>query len=100
MRSELVGAKPILHRTEEERLPLLRRIEGQIRGLIEMIDADRHCGDELQQISAVPAGLREVSTLLALEHIQAVADQILASGAAEVLRKDLQLVLRAALDQT
>ena len=102
MRCELVDAKLILHRTKEERLPLLRRlrrIEGQVRGLIEMIEADRHCGDELQQISAARAGLREVSTLLALEHMQAVANEILASGPDETLQKDLQLVLRAALDQ-
>ena len=98
----MVGGKLILHRTDEERLPLLRRlrrIEGQVRGMIEMIEADRHCGDELQQISAARAALREVSIMLALEHIQAAADEILVSGRDETLKYDLQLVLRAALDQ-
>lgn len=102
MRRELRDGLLILHRSEEERLPLirrLRRIEGQVRGLIEMIEADRHCKDEVQQINAARAALREVSTLLALQHIQAAAAEILAGGNDDALSRDVETVLRAALDQ-
>ena len=39
----------------------LRRIEGQVRGLQQMIENDRYCIDILTQISAVQAALDKVA---------------------------------------
>jgi CsoR family transcriptional regulator, copper-sensing transcriptional repressor len=39
----------------------LRRIEGQVRGLQGMVDADRYCIDVLTQIAAVQAALDKVA---------------------------------------
>ena len=38
----------------------LRRIEGQVRGLQKMVDADRYCADIMTQISSVQEALRGV----------------------------------------
>ena len=38
----------------------LRRIEGQVGGLIRMVDEDRYCVDVLIQINAVRAALHKV----------------------------------------
>ena len=38
----------------------LRRIEGQVGGLIRMVDEDRYCVDVLTQINAVRAALHKV----------------------------------------
>ena len=62
-----------LRRTEEERKPLiqrLNRIEGQVRGLKAMIENDRYCQDEVQQISAINAALREVALLVIAQHME------------------------------
>ena len=48
----------------------LRRIEGQVRGIQQMVEADRYCADVLTQISAVQAALRAVSRELMRNHLK------------------------------
>lgn len=54
--------------TKDQLLTRLRRIEGQVRGLTRMIEADRYCIDVLTQISAVQAALDKVALGLLDEH--------------------------------
>ena len=59
-----------LQRTPEEKEPLLQRlnrVEGQVRGLRQMIENDRYCGDEVQQASAITAAIREVALMMKQE---------------------------------
>lgn len=68
------------HRSEEELRRLnnrLSRIEGQIRGLKEMLNNDIYCTDILIQVSAVNAALNSFSKELLAAHIKTcVADNI------------------------
>lgn len=70
----------IRQRSEEERKKLthrLSRIEGQVRGLREMLQKDAYCVDILVQVSAVNAALNSFSRELLSEHIHTcVADGI------------------------
>ncbi len=43
----------------------LRRIEGQVRGVQRMLDADRDCHEVLQQLSAARSALQNVSLIFA-----------------------------------
>ena len=91
-----------LHRTPEEKAPLLlrlRRIEGQVRGLMEMIEADRYCLDEVQQANAVSAAMREVAMLVIADHVAAGVDHAVRSGDTEGPIQDVLAVLRAAMRQ-
>ena len=67
-------------RSEEELKRLfnrLSRIEGQVRGLREMLQKDVYCPDILIQVSAVNAALNSFSKELLSEHIHTcVADGI------------------------
>ena len=55
----------------------LSRIEGQVRGLREMLQKDAYCTDILTQVSAVNAALNSFSRELLSEHIHTcVADGI------------------------
>ena len=55
----------------------LSRIEGQVRGLREMLQRDAYCVDILVQVSAVGAALNSFSKELLSEHIRTcVADGI------------------------
>lgn len=47
----------------------LRRIEGQVRGLIGMIEQDRYCADVVTQISAVRESLNSVARNLLRNHL-------------------------------
>ena len=68
------------HRSDEELKKLtnrLSRIEGQVRGLREMLQRDAYCVDILVQVSAVGAALNSFSKELLSEHIRTcVADGI------------------------
>ena len=55
----------------------LSRIEGQVRGLREMLEKDVYCTDILVQVSAVSAALNSFSRELLGEHLRTcVADGI------------------------
>jgi len=51
----------------------LARIEGQLRGVQKMVDADRDCKDILQQLIAIRASLQSAS----LSFVQDVTDECL-----------------------
>ena len=48
----------------------LRRIEGQVRGIQQMIVEERHCVDVVQQVNAVVAASREVSARILGSHLR------------------------------
>ena len=70
--------RKVRERTEEEALlQRLSRIEGQVRGLQEMLQKDAYCPDILIQVSAVGAALNSFSKELLATHIRTcVADGI------------------------
>jgi DNA-binding FrmR family transcriptional regulator len=55
---------------KEDLLHRLRRIEGQIRGLQQMIDQDRYCIDVLTQISAASKALQSVALGMLDDHLR------------------------------
>ena len=58
----------------------LSRIEGQVRGLSKMVDADRYCIDIVTQISAVRAALRRVEEEVLRDHVAHCVEHAIASG--------------------
>lgn len=54
----------------DDYLTRLRRIEGQVRGLQRMIEADEYCVDVLTQLSSVTAALQSVAVGLVDEHLR------------------------------
>lgn len=61
-------------------LKRLRRIEGQVRGLQNMVEQGRYCSDILIQISSVQEALRGVSQALLRNHLRHCATAAIASG--------------------
>lgn len=57
-----------------KQLPRLKRIEGQVRGLQQMIENERECVEITHQISAVIAALRRVQGDMVREHLSACAE--------------------------
>ena len=97
---EFRDGKLFVSRTPEEREPILhrlRRIEGQVRGLIQMVEADRYCLDEVQQANAVTAAMREVAVMILSNHLDAGVDYAVKSGEGDKIAAEVSSVLRAAL---
>ncbi len=89
-------------RTEEERKPLLQRlsrIEGQVRGVRQMIEEDRYCLDEIQQINAITSALREVALQVVSDHLNASVRFAVEHQDGAVAVEEMLRVLRAALKQ-
>lgn len=77
MKYDVSEGRLYLRREPEEKQPILSRlarIEGQVRGLRQMVENDRYCGEELQQATAITAALREVSLLVLQDHLNAGID--------------------------
>lgn len=62
-------ASPGYHDTKHQHLAALRRVEGQIRGLQRMVEADEYCVDVLTQVSAATRALQSVALKLLDEHL-------------------------------
>jgi len=66
--------------TQEDMLLRLRRVEGQVRGVQKMVEAQRYCPEILIQMSAVHESLRAVERILMKNHLQHCATEALRSG--------------------
>ncbi len=67
----------------------LRRIEGQVRGLQQMIEAGRYCGDVAYQIDAAIAALRRVQVDMLRDHIRACVEASMSGNLPEAERQRL-----------
>ena len=56
-------------RDKQDLLRRLRKIEGQVRGLQQMVEEDRYCLDIVQQISALSAAARKVELIVIEDHL-------------------------------
>ncbi len=61
-------------------LKRLTRIEGQVRGLLRMVEEDRYCIDTITQISAVRAALRRVEEEILRDHVGHCVKHAMQSG--------------------
>lgn len=75
-------------RQEEQKKKLLnrlRRIEGQVRGLQAMVEADAYCNDILTQSAAVNAAINAFNRELLTEHLRTCVARDLREGHEEIV---------------
>ena len=71
----------------------LNRIEGQVKGVVRMLEEDRYCIDILHQIQAIKAALTKAETELLRAHAGDCVDDALRQGTVqEKRRKIVELV--------
>src|SRR6266581_323759 len=68
---------------KEDYLQRLRKIEGQVRGLQKMIEADTWCPDVVTQVASATRALQEVAVGLLNDHLRHCVSQAVHSSAAE-----------------
>ena len=68
------------HARHTGQLERLRRIEGQIGGLVRMVEDERYCVDILTQVRAARAALRRVEESILREHVEHCVAQAIRSG--------------------
>ena len=70
---------------EKKLLNRLRRIEGQVRGLQAMVEADAYCNDVLTQSAAVNAAINAFNRELLAEHLRTCVTRDLKNGHEEIV---------------
>lgn len=71
----------------------LKRIEGQVRGVAQMVDDGRYCIDILHQVQAVKAALARAESEILKDHAACCVAEAIASGdAAEQQVKFAELI--------
>jgi CsoR family transcriptional regulator, copper-sensing transcriptional repressor len=73
----------------KKQLPRLRRIEGQVRGLQQMVEQERYCVDVAHQINAVIAALRRVQGDMIRDHLAVCAEAALSGDLSGDERRQL-----------
>ena len=58
----------------------LKRIEGQVRGVAQMVADERYCIDILQQFQAVKAALAKAESEILRDHAACCVNEAIASG--------------------
>ena len=87
-------------RPEEEMKSLihrLNRIEGQVRGVRNMVEEDRYCVDILTQVSAISAALDAFNEALLAAHIKSCVVEDIRAGndaAVDELCKTLRKLMK------
>lgn len=80
MKGDCCTSKKKTYRNEEEKKQLTKRlniIEGQIRGIKQMIEDDRYCDDVLTQMLAVNKALESLENVILEKHLErCIAKQI------------------------
>ncbi len=70
---------------QKDLLTRLNRIEGQVRGIKNMVEQDRYCIDILTQVLAVQAALSSFSKVLLANHIKTCVVNDIENGDLDVV---------------
>ena len=62
------------HPSHQSQLTALKRVEGQIRGVIKMIDEGKYCIDVLNQIKAAKAALVRIESNVLKKHVESCVE--------------------------
>ena len=84
---------------KEDLLRRLRKMEGQVRGIQQMVEDDRYCLDVVQQINALTAAAREVALLVLSDHLKGCVVAAATGDDQDAAIKEMMTVLGKALRQ-
>ena len=65
------------HPDHSDNLSSIRRIEGQARGVQQMIDDKRYCIDIVNQIKAIKSALSRIESQILEKHLRSCVTQVL-----------------------
>jgi DNA-binding FrmR family transcriptional regulator len=92
MQYEFRQGRLFVHRTADEKARIihrLKKIEGQVRGVQQMVEDSRYCLDEVQQANAIVAAMRQVELLIIEDHLNAGMEFAVKSQDVQAAVKDM-----------
>lgn len=94
MEENCCDSKKKTYRDKEEKKQLTKRlniIEGQIRGIKQMIEDDRYCDDVLTQMLAVNKALESLENVILEKHLERCIAKQIKEGNVEVTEEIMDL---------
>lgn len=94
MEENCCASKKKTYRDEEEKKQLTKRlniIEGQIRGIKQMIEDNRYCDDVLTQMLAVNKALESLENVILEKHLERCIAKQIKEGNVEVTEEIMDL---------
>lgn len=85
------------HRDNDEKKKLTKRlkiIEGQIRGVENMIEEDKYCNDVLIQLLAINKSIKSLSTEILRNHLSTCVVRDIKNGDDDVIDEVMELIGR------
>ena len=79
----------------DKQLPSLRRVEGQVRGVVRMVEEGRYCVEILGQLRAARAALKRVEQHILRAHVEGCVAEALRGGDARQQRQKLDELFEA-----
>lgn len=72
----------------------LKRIEGQVRGIMNMINDNRYCIDILTQTKAITSAIEKVDSLILKQHLNTCVVNAMESGSKEDKDKKIDEIIQ------
>lgn len=66
--------------TKQDALTRLKKIEGQIRGIMKMVENEKYCIDIINQVTAAEKALRGVSRIIMKRHVESCVASAISLG--------------------
>lgn len=79
---------------KENLMARLKRIEGQVKGIMRMVEEGRYCPDILQQVAAMTGAMDEVSLILLRSHVDGCVKDAIEQHQGDEAIDDLMKVVR------
>ena len=77
----------------------LRRMEGQVRGIQQMVEGDRYCLDVVTQVNALTAAAREVALQVLADHLRGCVTDAVREGTGDQAIDEVMTVFSKAMRQ-
>ena len=75
-------------------LARLKRVEGQVKGIMRMVEEGRYCPDILQQVAAMSGAMDEVALILLRSHVDGCVREAIENNEGDQPIEDLMQVVR------
>ncbi|CAM5783447.1 MULTISPECIES: metal-sensitive transcriptional regulator [Brevibacillus] len=75
----------------------LKRVEGQVRGVLSMMETDKDCKEVVSQLSAIRSAVDKAIALIVAENLAACIKEELAEGrdTDQVVQEAIQLLVKS-----
>ena len=94
------GTKTYKYASDKQSLlARLKKIEGQAKGIQEMVQDNRYCIDIVQQLTALGAAANEVAMLVLESHIEGCVSEAIRAEHGEEHIKELMKTIRKAIQR-